>query len=94
VDEKHDIFYFLKKNNPNPFHIFGGNIKTSSTGKFTTHVVKGVVNSNSLKNSSYGKDSSCQGRIEWSPRRYLDMRDMCSISISSNMTFFKRHLLQ
>jgi hypothetical protein len=36
--------------------------------------------------------ATCQGRFEWSPRSFLDMRDMCSISRSIRMTCFKRHL--
>ena len=34
------------------------------------------------------------GGFEWFPRSQLDMRDMCSISISSSMTCFKRQLSQ
>jgi hypothetical protein len=94
VEEKHDVFDLLTKNQPDPVRILGEKTKSSPTGKFAAHVVIGVVNSNSLTNSSYGKAASCQGRFEWSPRSYLDMRDMCSISISSSMTCFKRHLSQ
>jgi hypothetical protein len=94
VEEKHDVFDLLKKNQPDPVHILGEKTKSSPTGKFAVHVVIGAANSNSLTNPSYGKASSYQGRFEWSPRSYLDMRDMCFISISSRMTCFKRHLSQ
>ena len=94
VDVKHVILDFLKNIQADSVCIFGENIKTSPTGKFTVHVVKGVVNSNSLTNPSYEKSASYQGRFEWLPRSYLDMRYMCSISISSSMTCFNRHLSQ
>jgi hypothetical protein len=94
VEEKHDDFDLLTKYQPDPFCIFGENIKTSPTGKFEAHVVKGIANSNSLTNLSYGRVASCQGRFEWFPRSYLDMRDNYSISISSSKTCFKRHLSQ
>jgi hypothetical protein len=68
VEEKHDVFDLLTKNQPDPFRIFGEKIKTSPTGKFAAHVVKGVANSNSLTNSSYGRAANCQGRFEWFPR--------------------------
>jgi hypothetical protein len=53
--EKKYVFDLLTKNQPDPFRIFGEKIKTSPTGKFTVHDVKGVVNSNSLTNPSYGR---------------------------------------
>jgi hypothetical protein len=49
------FFYFLTKIQPNPLHIFGERLKTSPTGKFAVHTIKGTTNSNSLANSSYGK---------------------------------------
>jgi hypothetical protein len=94
VKEKHDSFDLLTKNKPNPFRIFGEKIKTSPIGKFLARVVKGAANSNSLTNSSYGRDANCQGRFKWFPRSYLDVRDMCSIFRSSIMNYFKRHLSQ
>jgi hypothetical protein len=94
VEEKNDVFDLLTKNQPDPVRSLGEKSKSSPTGKFTAHVVKGIANSNSLTNSSYGRDASCQGRFKWFPRSYLDMRDMCSISRSSNMTCFKRNLSQ
>jgi hypothetical protein len=63
VEEKNDVFDLLTKNQPDPFRIFGENLKTSPIGKFTAHAVKGVVNSNSLTNSSYGKASSYSGKV-------------------------------
>jgi hypothetical protein len=60
---KNEVFDLMTKNHPDPFRIVGENIKTSPIGKFTTHVVKGVANSNSLTNSSYGKASIYQGRF-------------------------------
>jgi hypothetical protein len=68
VEEKNDVFDLLTKNKPGPFLIFGEKIKTSPTGKFAVHVIKGVVNYNSLTNSSYGKASNYHGRFKWSPR--------------------------
>jgi hypothetical protein len=94
VEEENGVFDLLTKLQPDPLCIFGEKIKASPTGKFAVHVVTGVANSNNLTNSSYGRAASCQGRFEWSPRSYLDMRDMCSISISSRMICFKRHLSQ
>jgi hypothetical protein len=74
------VFTFWKKKIiPTHFRIFGEKIKTSPTGKFVAHVVIGIVNSNSVTNSSYGKAVSCQGRFKWPPSIYLNMRDMCSI---------------
>jgi hypothetical protein len=63
VEEKHDVFDLMTKNHPDPLRMFGEKIKTSPTGKFATHVVKGAANSNSLENSSYGKAVSCQGLL-------------------------------
>jgi hypothetical protein len=71
VEEKHGVFDLLTKIQPDPVRIFGEKIKTSPTGKFAAHAVTGAANSNNLTNSSYGKDASCEGRFEWSPRSYL-----------------------
>jgi hypothetical protein len=62
------VFGIVEKNQRDPVRIFGEMLKTSPIGKFTTHVVTSAANSNSLKNSSYGKVVSCEGRFEWSPR--------------------------
>jgi hypothetical protein len=94
VEEKHDVFDLLTKNQLDLVHILGEKKKSSPTGKFAVHAVIGVANSNSMKNLSYGKASSCQGRFKWYTRSYLDMRYMCFISRSSRMTCFKRHLSQ
>ena len=94
MEEEHNDFDLLKKTQPNPVHILGENTKPPPTGKFAAHVVTGAANSNNLTNSSYGKAASYEGRYEWSPRSYFDMRDMCSISKSIRMTCFKRHLSQ
>jgi len=63
VEDKHDVFDLLTKNHLDPFRIFGEKLKTSPTGKFAMHVVKGAANSNSPTNSSYGRAVNCQGRV-------------------------------
>jgi hypothetical protein len=92
MEEKNGVWELIKKFHLEPLRIFGENLKTSPTGKFTVHVVTSAANSNSLTNLSYGRAANYQVRFEWSPRCYLDMRDMCSIYISSRMTYFERHL--
>jgi hypothetical protein len=53
--EKHNITIdLLTKNQPDPVRSLGEKSKSSPTGKFAAHVVKGVANSNSLINPSYG----------------------------------------
>jgi hypothetical protein len=68
VEENHDVFEFLTKNQPDPVHILGEKTKSSPTRTFASHVIIGTTNSNSLTNSSYRKAFSFQGRFKWSPR--------------------------
>jgi hypothetical protein len=68
VENHHITIHVIKKTQVNPVHSLGENSKSSPTVKFIAHDVKGIANSNSLKNTSYGKDASYQGRLEWIPR--------------------------
>jgi hypothetical protein len=69
VEMNHYIIDLLTKNHPDPVRRLGENLKSSPTGKFTVHVVKGVANSNSLINPSCRRDSTCLRGFEWFPRR-------------------------
>ena len=89
VEKKHITIDLITKNQPDLVRSLGEKLKSSPTGKFIMHVVKGTANSNNLLNPSCGRAASCQGRFEWFPRRYLDMRCMFYIIISNNMPVSK-----
>jgi hypothetical protein len=53
----------LTKNQPDPVRRLGEKLKSSPTGKFAAHVVKGAANSNSLINLSYGRLPPISGKV-------------------------------
>ena len=61
VKMNHNTMDLLTKKKPVPARRLGENLKSSSTGKFVVHVVKGAVNSNSLINPSCRRDSTFLG---------------------------------
>ena len=65
----HYIIDLLTKNQPDAVRRLGEKLKSSPTGKFIAHVVKGAANSNSLINLSYKRVSTCLMGFEWFPKR-------------------------
>jgi hypothetical protein len=58
LEMNYNIMDLLTKDHPNPVCHLGEKLKSSPTGKFVAHVVKGVANSNSLINLSCRNDDT------------------------------------
>ena len=74
VEGKPGFFELLTKNQPDPVRIFGEKTNSSPTRKFVAHAVKGAANSNILINLSCRRDATYLRRLEWFPRRNLDIK--------------------